>query len=71
MIGVAKNNRGIRVFDPLSLVNFSTEDIRILYYDDIFYHLEDMEQALKFQRVVHICLAFDIHAGSDWKTNRK
>jgi hypothetical protein len=62
---VLKDNRVIRVFDPMWLINLSEEDIRCLYYNQILFNTEDIEQALQFQRVIRICFAFNIHAGDN------
>ncbi|KAL8230223.1 hypothetical protein R6Q57_000001 [Mikania cordata] len=56
-----------RIFDPMWLTNLSHSDVKDLYRHQIFFDVQDMEQALQFMRVIRIWIVFRIHAGEDWK----
>src|ERR1043165_7691507 len=56
----------IHIFDPMWLINFSHEDIIMLYYNPIYCEEKDSEQALKYQRVVCLCFAWDVNVGCDY-----
>lgn len=53
----------VYIYDPLSLINMSLSDLESLSLNPIIYNEEDLEQALKFQRVTDVCCAHGIHAG--------
>jgi hypothetical protein len=53
----------VRVFDPISLINLTKYDLRVLHANKIQHYVLDQEEALKFQKIVEICLKMGIHAG--------
>lgn len=55
----------VYVFDPLSLINLSKDDLEVLLVNPIIYDdaFDDEVMALKFQRVVEVCCAQGVHAG--------
>ena len=53
------------------LLNLSEEDIYILYKIEVFFELNDMDQALQFIRVIRLCFAYEIHASVNWKDKMK
>ncbi|MFS7929038.1 hypothetical protein Hanom_Chr04g00327861 [Helianthus anomalus] len=61
--------RGIRVLNPMWLVNCSKKDIECLFFTKIWYFLEDKEQAMQFQKIINVCFEKDINSGHYWKSN--
>ncbi|HEY5235582.1 MAG TPA: hypothetical protein VIJ14_05350, partial [Rhabdochlamydiaceae bacterium] len=54
----------VRVFDPISLINFSASDLRILHSNKILFDKECKTYAMQFQKVVNCCIQKGIQAGS-------
>ncbi|KAK9053345.1 hypothetical protein SSX86_029978 [Deinandra increscens subsp. villosa] len=71
VVVVKEQNKVIRLYHPMWLINLSKDDIDKLYHNNILYKAEHAEQALQFQRVIRVCFAFGIHAGNNrtphWK----
>ncbi|MFS7926529.1 hypothetical protein Hanom_Chr04g00298111 [Helianthus anomalus] len=61
--------REIYIYDPMWLVNCSTEDIECLFINKIHYQAEDREQAMQFQRVTTLCIQKSINSESKWKSS--
>ncbi|MFS7929466.1 hypothetical protein Hanom_Chr04g00332871 [Helianthus anomalus] len=61
--------RGIRVLDPMWLVNCSKKDIEFLFFMKISCLEDDNEQAMQFQKIVNVCYEKDTHSGHYWKSN--
>ncbi|KAD6118944.1 hypothetical protein E3N88_10215 [Mikania micrantha] len=57
----------VTIFEPMWLTNLSHKDVIALYRHQIFFDVQDMEQALQFMRVIRICICLKVHAGADWK----
>lgn len=57
----------VYVFDPLSLINLSRNDLEALAQKPIIYDdgFDDRDMALKYQRVVDVCCAQGVHAGGN------
>ena len=49
----------------------SKSDIKALFMDKLLYRLEDYDMAKQFSYMVEFCYAYDIYAGSDWKSKWK
>ncbi|KAL8205514.1 hypothetical protein R6Q57_009065, partial [Mikania cordata] len=56
-----------RIFEPMWLTNLSHKDVLALHRHQIFFDVQDMEQALQFSRFIRMCACLRVHAGSDWK----
>lgn len=60
----------VRVYDPLSQINLTLTDLEALHSHKIEYIDEFKTDAIKFQKIVNICIAKGIHVGgtfpADW-----
>ena len=59
----------VQVYDPISLINFSASDMRILHSSKILFDKECEAYAMQFQKVVDCCVQKGIYAGSLLPTN--
>ncbi|MFS7904742.1 hypothetical protein Hanom_Chr01g00039601 [Helianthus anomalus] len=62
------NWRTIRILDPMWIVNMLQKDIEMLFYNKIYYPVEDMVQAMQYQQVIKVCYAYDIHSRRMWES---
>ena len=63
VLDVDGNWETIRILDPMWLTNLSEDDVYTLYKCQIFFDVRDMDQALRYMRVIRVCFAHKIHAG--------
>ncbi|MFS7904745.1 hypothetical protein Hanom_Chr01g00039641 [Helianthus anomalus] len=61
------NWRTIRILDPM-WINMLQKDIKMLFYNKIYYPVEDMVQAMQYQQAIKVCYAYDIHSGRMWES---
>ena len=54
----------VQVYDPISLINFSTSDLATLHKNKILFHEECRSYAMQFQKFVDFYVKKGIHAGS-------
>ncbi|MFS7997453.1 hypothetical protein Hanom_Chr12g01142031 [Helianthus anomalus] len=47
--------RGIRILDPMWLVNCSKKDVECLFFTKIWYLEADKVQAMQFQNIINVC----------------
>ncbi|MFS7929981.1 hypothetical protein Hanom_Chr04g00338821 [Helianthus anomalus] len=48
------NWRTIRILDLMWIVNLSQKDIKLLYYNKIYYTVEDVVHAMQYQNVTKV-----------------
>ncbi|MFS7912960.1 hypothetical protein Hanom_Chr02g00136061 [Helianthus anomalus] len=46
--------RGLRIINPMWLVNLSKKDVECLFYNKIWYLPEDEEQAMQYQKIINV-----------------
>jgi hypothetical protein len=61
----------IRVYDPMWLCNLSKKDVDTLRKCQLFFEMDDMEQALQFKDVIRFCYGFELSSGVSWKEKAK
>ncbi|MFS8021337.1 hypothetical protein Hanom_Chr16g01426241 [Helianthus anomalus] len=66
---VANFFRGIRVIDPMWLVNLLKKDVECLFFNKIWYLEENKVQAMQYQKIINVCYGKDIYSRNYWKTS--
>ena len=53
----------MRVLDPMNLVNLSKSDLMVLFDKKNFYTHAWKSEAMKYKKVVRVCVRNGLHAG--------